>query len=213
VKLCKKRGHYTEKLASHGYKPIGTAKGTKLYARYEKVDRQIKSVTTKLRRARESQAKKDFHDTIDDLEIDKQLDGAELPEMPTRAKAVEFEFRERASIVQLMSLNLTELEEGEALAARVKFIRNLARYCHKRESRRLHGSAKAVQLDEHSHAKRKRTTTEGPVPVSTKRPKHATTEPLCSARVEVDKHGSLERKESTNPKDGIRGVADCQSST
>lgn len=207
MRLRDKRGRYTEKLVRQGYRPIETGKGTSLYARYEKIDRRIKSMTTQLKRARESQAKKDFHDTIDDLEINKQLDGAELPEMPTRARAMQFEFPERARIVRLMSLNLTELEEGEALAARMKFIRTLARYCHKQESRKFRGSTDVVKLDKYDSIKRKRYPAEGPASGSMTRQKPAVEGATSLPKVGVDERGSLKRRRSTSEDGGGGAVA------
>ena len=163
LRLREKREWYQEKLAIHGYKPIDTAKGTKLYARYEQVDRQVKSTTTQLKRARKAQAIRDFHDTIDDLEIDKQLDGTDLPEMSTRASTVEFEFSERAKIVRLLSQKLSELDEDKALKTRINFIRYLTCYCHKQESRRLSKAAKPLELGDPSRKRSVRLDEEEPI--------------------------------------------------
>jgi len=49
------------------------AKGTDLYDRYKCVERKIGSTSNKLRRKRLDQAIQDFHDSVDTIEVNKQL--------------------------------------------------------------------------------------------------------------------------------------------
>lgn len=48
---------------------------------------------------------------------------------------MQYEFRERAVVANLLSQPLHELEEEQAMKLRMKFIRNLVKYCHRQESR------------------------------------------------------------------------------
>lgn len=93
----------------------------------------------RLRRQRLDQAILDFHDSIDTIEIDKQLNGTATPEI-TRA-IVQYELHERATIVRLLSQPLDELDEAHAMELRARFIRNLVNLCHRQESRRHKSSA------------------------------------------------------------------------
>jgi hypothetical protein len=81
-----------------------------------------------LRDHRLPKAIQDFHDTIDEIEINKQLDGLAMP-------VTQYELRERAAIVKLMPVSLNELGEAEALNTRIKFVHKLAHLCHRQESR------------------------------------------------------------------------------
>jgi hypothetical protein len=87
-----------------------------------------------LRKRKEDQAILDFHDTIDDYDIERQLNGNGKVDLPARS-AVPYEFPERAVIAKLLPQPLHELEEEQAMKLRMKFIRNLVKYCHRVESR------------------------------------------------------------------------------
>jgi hypothetical protein len=87
-----------------------------------------------LRDHRLPKAIQDFHDTIDEIEINKQLDGLAMPEI-LRRPVTQYELRERAAIVKLMPVSLNELGEAEALNTRIKFVHKLAHLCHQQESR------------------------------------------------------------------------------
>jgi Protein of unknown function (DUF3435) len=134
VKLRDKRKRYKKKIYDHGYYPLSAAKGTHLYDRYKEYDRKANSKANTLRIQRRKQAIRDFHDTIDEIEINRQLDGIPIPEILTRP-VTQYELRERASIVSLMSLSLNELDEEQALKIRIKFVYKLSRLCHRQESR------------------------------------------------------------------------------
>jgi hypothetical protein len=134
LQLRAKREQYKQRLSSQGYCPIDSARGTKLYRRYDEAKRKLHSLINVLRKRREDQAVLDFHDAIDDYDIERQLTGSNRIELPTRP-AMEYEFRERAVIANLLLQPLHELEEGQAMKLRMKFIHNLAKYCDRQESR------------------------------------------------------------------------------
>jgi hypothetical protein len=145
LQLREKRERYKRKIRSRGYHPIAAAKGTKLYDRYDEARRKLHSVTNVLRKRKEDQVILDFYDAIDDYDIEKQLSGSVGTDIPTRS-AVQYEFRERAAIAKLLSQPLNELEEGHAMKLRMKFIRNLVKYCNRQESRQNGIPSKAIGL-------------------------------------------------------------------
>jgi hypothetical protein len=133
--LRKKRERYKNKLYKQGYFPLAEGKGTRAYERYKKYDKEIGTKANALRIRRLKKSIRDFHETVDEIEISQQLSGLAVPEILTRP-AAQYELRERASIVKLMSVALSELNESEALRTRIKFVHKLARLCHRQESRK-----------------------------------------------------------------------------
>ena len=101
------------------------AKGTDLYDRYKCVEHKIGSMSNKLCRKRLDQAIQDFHDSVDTIEVNKQLHGITATGILTRP-AIQYELRERTTIVRLLSQPLDDPDEEKALKIRAKFIRNLA---------------------------------------------------------------------------------------
>ncbi|KAJ9654854.1 hypothetical protein H2201_008928 [Coniosporium apollinis] len=145
VKLHKNRERCKKKIRDRGYYSIKAAKGTCLYARYEETNRKINNLTNTLRRRRLDQAILEFHDSIDTIEIDRQLDGINVPTTPARP-ILQFEHRERATIARLLSQPLDELDEASATKLRARFIRNLASLCHRHESRQYKVSNKKIHI-------------------------------------------------------------------
>ncbi|KAI9763522.1 MAG: hypothetical protein M1839_006442 [Geoglossum umbratile] len=134
VKLCEKRERCKNRIYRRGYSSIEETKGTELYDRYKGIEREVNGISNKLRRKRLDQAVQDFHDSIDTIEVNKQLDGvttADILIQPT----IQYELRERATIAKLLSLSFDECDEERALKIRAKFIYNLARLCQRQESR------------------------------------------------------------------------------
>jgi hypothetical protein len=75
VKLREKRDRYKGKIYCEGYNNVPESKGTDLFKRYNSVDCKINNLSKKLRRERLDQSVRDFHSSIDTIEINKQLDG------------------------------------------------------------------------------------------------------------------------------------------
>ncbi|OCK92249.1 uncharacterized protein K441DRAFT_188551 [Cenococcum geophilum 1.58] len=145
LRLRAKRERYKQKISSQGYHPIDAAKGMKLYDRYDEARRRLHSLTNVLRKRKEVRAILDFHDAIDDYDIERQLSGNVGTDLPTRT-AVQYEYRERAAIGTMLSQPLNELEEGHAMKLRMKFIRNLVKYCNRQESRQDEIPSKAIDV-------------------------------------------------------------------
>jgi hypothetical protein len=147
IKLREERDRRKNKIYCGKYDSIGAAKGTDLFDRYKAVERKINNMSIKLRRERLDQALRDFHDSIDTIEINKQLDGITAADILTQP-TLQYELRERATVAKLLSQPLDVLSEERALKIRLKFIRNLARLCQLQESRRYAAShQKKLQLN------------------------------------------------------------------
>jgi hypothetical protein len=128
VALRDERETYKSKLREQGIHRLTNAKGTPLYAKYEEANRKVNSVSEKLRRVRLTEAIRTFHDSIDTIEIAKQLSGKAATEVLT-LPTIEFELQERASTANML------FKPFESDRARVRFISTLARLCHLQETR------------------------------------------------------------------------------
>jgi hypothetical protein len=129
VALRAERTRCKEALYSQNYIPLATAEGTDLYKEYVDANSKISRTYQKLHRDRLTAAIREFHNTIDGIEISKQLSGKAATELLT-LPAVEFELRERAVIAKM----LFELFKGEQM--RVEFVRNLIKLSRKQETQR-----------------------------------------------------------------------------
>jgi len=128
VVLRGERETYKEQLRDQGFYPLAKGKETDLYKKYEEAKRKIGSIYQSLCRERLETAIREFHDSIDTIEIARQLSRKAATEVLT-LPAVEFELRERAAISSML---FKPIQDDKA---RVKFVRTLARLCHKQESR------------------------------------------------------------------------------
>ncbi|KAH7116690.1 hypothetical protein B0J11DRAFT_509721 [Dendryphion nanum] len=128
VSLREEREAYKKELYEHGFYPLSEATGTCLYNKYEKVNREIGSTYQKLQRIRLDLAIREFHDSIDTIDIARQLNGkpaAEVLTLPT----VEFEFQERAFVASIL------FKPFENEKTRIQFISTLAGLCRRQETR------------------------------------------------------------------------------
>ncbi|KAL5370822.1 hypothetical protein DPSP01_014648, partial [Paraphaeosphaeria sporulosa] len=129
VELRKERDVYKHKLYSQGFRPLVQAQGTSLYADYESTNRRISSTTKKLHRERLKKAIQEFHDSINAIEIEKQLSGKPATEILT-LPTPEFELQEHATVANVLS------KPFKNNRARVQHIHNLARLCRLQETPR-----------------------------------------------------------------------------
>jgi hypothetical protein len=127
--LRKERNLYKRKLHDRGFQPLSKGQGTDLYKKYEDANRKIGSTYQRLYRERLDSAIHEFHESIDTIEIAKQLSGRAAAEVLT-LPAVEFELQERATIAGML------FKPFQDDKSRVKFVQTLARLCHKQETRR-----------------------------------------------------------------------------
>ena len=128
--LHKEREMYKRQLHDQGFYPLSKGHGTDLYKKYEDTKQKIGSTYQMLYRGRLELAIREFHDSIDTIEIARQLSGKAAAEVLT-LPAFEFELRERATIAGML---FKPIQDDRV---RVRFVRTLARLCHKQETRQL----------------------------------------------------------------------------
>ncbi|KAF1358608.1 hypothetical protein EJ07DRAFT_166844 [Lizonia empirigonia] len=92
---------YKRQLYDQGFYPLLKGQGTDLYNEYGNTKRKISSTYQKLYRERLESTIHEFHDSIDTIEIARQLSGKATVEVLT-LPAVEFELRERATIAGML---------------------------------------------------------------------------------------------------------------
>ncbi|CAN9360413.1 unnamed protein product [Alternaria alternata] len=126
--LRKEREAYKAQLYDQGFYPLSKGEGTDLYKKYEETKRKIGSTYQRLYRERFESAVREFHESIDTIEIARQLSGMAADKVLT-LPAVEFELRDRGTIAGMLFKPIQD-DKG-----RVRFVRTLARLCHKQETR------------------------------------------------------------------------------
>lgn len=133
VRLREERELYRKQLRDHGYSPATTGKGTALFENYEETKRKIANTNQKLRKQRLKQIIRDFHDSIDTIEITKQMSGHAAADILT-PPAIEFELQERAAIANML---FTPIQDD---TTRVKFVCALIKLCRRQETRQFKAS-------------------------------------------------------------------------
>ena len=131
--LRKERDLYKNQLRDAGYCPVATGKGTMFYERYELTKRKIGSTYQRLHKQRLNMAIREFHDSIDTIDIAKQLSGQAAEDVLT-LPAYEFELKERAAVANML------FKPVQTDGMRVQFVRDLIRLCRKQETRRPNAS-------------------------------------------------------------------------
>lgn len=93
VALREEREAYKYQLYDKGFYPLPKAEGTPPYKKIKETDRKIGSTSQKLHRDRSDQTLLEFHDSIDTIEIARQLSGKAATEVLT-LPSIEVEIRE-----------------------------------------------------------------------------------------------------------------------
>tara|TARA_R110002003_G_scaffold54_2_gene4683 strand:- start:271 stop:1296 length:1026 start_codon:yes stop_codon:yes gene_type:complete len=127
--LRKERETYKGQLHDQGFYPLSKGQGTDLYKKYEDTKRRISSTYQRLYREQLESAIREFHESIDTIEIARQLSGKATAEVLT-LPALGFELRERATIAGML---FKPIQDDKA---RIKFVRTLAGLCRKQETRK-----------------------------------------------------------------------------
>ncbi|KAF1976801.1 hypothetical protein BU23DRAFT_12632 [Bimuria novae-zelandiae CBS 107.79] len=73
VALREKREKYKKMLKDEGFYPLTAGKGARLYNKYERKKRELASTYQQLHRIRLNEVIREFHDSIDTIEITRQL--------------------------------------------------------------------------------------------------------------------------------------------
>jgi hypothetical protein len=136
LKLCRRRQHYADKIKEDpSFPTIKAAEGTKWYQRHKATQADINNLKRQLSDARLNQAIQEFHDTIDTIEINNQLQGIKPTEV-LAPSTIEYELEERAIAAKLFFKSLDNLDESRVFRIRAKLIRNLIRLCKRQETPR-----------------------------------------------------------------------------
>ncbi|KAH0559988.1 hypothetical protein GP486_003490 [Trichoglossum hirsutum] len=141
LELCRRRQCYADKIKEDlGFPTIKAAEGTKWYLRHKSIQADINNLKRQLSDTRLSQAIQEFHDTVDTIEINNQLQGI----MPTEVLApstIKYELKERSIAAKLFFEPLDNLDESQVFRIRARLIRNLTRLCKRQETPRSYKKA------------------------------------------------------------------------
>ncbi|KAF2024834.1 hypothetical protein EK21DRAFT_77812 [Setomelanomma holmii] len=99
--LREERETYKRQLHDQGFRPLSKGLGTDTYNRYVDASRKISSTYQNLYRERLASAIREFHGSIDTIEVARQLSGEDAAEVLT-IPAVKLELRERATIAGML---------------------------------------------------------------------------------------------------------------
>lgn len=125
--LREERERCKTQLYDQGFYPLAQGEGPDLYERYENTKRKISSTYQNMYRERLEAAIREFHESINTIEIARQLSRKAATKVLT-LPAIEFELRERATIASML---FKPIQNDKA---RIMFVRTLARLCHKQET-------------------------------------------------------------------------------
>jgi hypothetical protein len=129
VALRAERTRCKEELYAQGYRPLCKAKGTALHDQYDKLQKKINSTHQKLRGDRLTAVIRHYPETIDGIEIAKQLEGKSTTEV-LKLPVVEYELRERAVAANML------FQPFQDERTRLQFVRVLIKLGRKQETQR-----------------------------------------------------------------------------
>lgn len=128
VSLREERTRLREELYKQGYATLCEAKGSTLHQNYLETNREIVSTYQRLSRETLDALIRDFHDSVDTLEVARQLSGKAATDVLT-LPATDFELPERAAIASIIFKPFPDEN------ARINFPWILARLCQRQETR------------------------------------------------------------------------------
>jgi hypothetical protein len=129
VALRQQRTQLKEELYAQGHSTLLEAQGTLLHEKYMRTNREIVSTYQRLLRESLKAVIRDFHSSVDTLEVARQLSGKSASHVLT-LPAAEFELPERAAIASMIFKPFS----GEK--ARIQYVWMLARLSQLQEARR-----------------------------------------------------------------------------
>jgi hypothetical protein len=133
VDLCLKRSEALAEIKRQGFPTVAAAKGTQLGENYECYRKRVDNLRKKLTAKRLEHAIKDFHESVDVDEVNRQLHGIK-PSTVLAPPTIEYELPERALVAQLFS-EAADVRDRKALhPLRVKLVSAIAQLCKRRES-------------------------------------------------------------------------------
>jgi hypothetical protein len=128
VNLRNERAAYMKQLKSQSDSSLSAVEKELLRKKYDQTGHKIVNVRQRLLRLRLKEVIREFHDSIDALEIAKQLNGKEAREA-IMLPAIEFEFPERGIIAAMLFKPISTEQ------IRIKFVYAMARLFKLRETR------------------------------------------------------------------------------
>jgi hypothetical protein len=137
VALRNKRDTYRKQLKAQGDSSLSAAEKEILREKHKQAGNEIANVRQRLLRLRLKQEIRKFYDSIDIIEIAKQLNGKEAREAIMQP-AIEFEFPERGIIAAVLFKPISTEQ------IRIEFVYAMARLFRLRETRRLKATKRAA---------------------------------------------------------------------
>ncbi|KAI9763366.1 MAG: hypothetical protein M1840_000558 [Geoglossum simile] len=135
LKLCQKRQGYADRIKELGYSTIKAAEGTELYRKHKAIQADIGSLKRQLSDTWLNQSIQEFHDTVDTIEINNQLQGI-MPTDVLTPSTIKYELEERSMAAKLFFRPLDGLDESCVFRIRARLIRNLIELCKRQETPR-----------------------------------------------------------------------------
>ncbi|KAH0558787.1 hypothetical protein GP486_004570 [Trichoglossum hirsutum] len=141
LKLYERRQCCADKI-KRNFPTIKAAKGTEWYDQHKLIQADINNLKHQLSDMCLSQAIQEFHNIVDTIEINNQLQSI----MPTEVlvpSTIEYELKEQAVVTKLFFKPLDNLDESQVFRIRARLIWNLIRLCKRQETPRSY--KKAIQ--------------------------------------------------------------------
>jgi hypothetical protein len=138
LELGKTRRTCMAKIKDLGYPTIKAAEGTAWYKRHRDVQADINSLKRQLTDSRLQEAIREFHDTIDTIEVNKQLQGLTPPTEVLTPSTIVYELKERATVAKIFFQSLYNLTERQVFQVRARLTRNLIKLCKRHKTPRQH---------------------------------------------------------------------------
>ena len=130
IRLCQKNKALTTQIHAAGYRPISTAKGTRLFEKKKKAESHLNCFKPRLRNDIIEKARKRHFRRADTVAFDSQFSAAGAPQASSRdapyVKPIEYHLTERAAVVRLTCAptdGLTEQESSPSGSERLKRVR------------------------------------------------------------------------------------------
>jgi uncharacterized protein HemY len=110
IELARCWERYATKIKQCGYLTIKAAKGTKWFKRYDKAQRNINSLRTKLTRDKLDKIIDEFYETVHTEEMDRQIQAIVPSPADLNPSAIEYELEERATVAWPLFKPLDDLK-------------------------------------------------------------------------------------------------------
>jgi len=146
VRLRRERDRCTQRIYDNGFQTIPEAVGTEWHTRHKEAQAAVARTISALTRKRRELAIQEFHDTIDTIEVNKQLQGIKPQKEILAPSTMDYELKERGVVAGLLFTSLDHLDERQVSEVRVQLIKGYMQLCIRQESlRRYRALNSAVQ--------------------------------------------------------------------